>query len=60
MVSDYKPKPKVIDTIKKLIDTAENKSGERKPATNTIKKDSAALIQKKKKKITRPKNGNNT
>ena len=60
MVSDYKPKPKVIDTIKKGIDTAENKSGERKPATNTIKKDSAALIQKKKKKITRPKNGNNT
>ena len=60
MVSDYKPKPKVIDTIKKGIDTAENKSGDRKPVTNTIKKDSAALIQKKKKKITRPKNGNNT
>jgi penicillin-binding protein 2 len=60
MVSDYKPKPKVIDTINKVIDTAENKSGEGKPVTNTIKKDSAALIQKKKKKITRPKNGNNT
>ena len=60
MVSDYKPKPKVIDTIKKMIDTAENKSAQKKPVTNTIKKDSAALIQKKKKKITRPKNGNNT
>ena len=60
MVSDYKPKPKVIDTINKVIDTAENKSGEGKPVTNAIKKDSAALIQKKKKKITRPKNGNNT
>jgi penicillin-binding protein 2 len=60
MVSDYKPKPKVIDTIKKMIDTAENKSSQKKPVTNTIKKDSAALIQKKKKKITRPKNGNNT
>jgi penicillin-binding protein 2 len=60
MVSDYKPKPKVIDTIKKVIDTAENKSAQKKPVTNTIKKDSAALIQKKKKKITRPKNGNNT
>jgi penicillin-binding protein 2 len=60
MVSDYKHKPKVIDTIKKVIDTAENKSGQKKPVTNTIKKDSAALLQKKKKKITRPKNGNNT
>jgi penicillin-binding protein 2 len=60
MVSDYKPKPKVIDTIKKVIDTAENKSGQKKPVTNTIKKDSAALLQKKKKKITRPKNGNHT
>jgi penicillin-binding protein 2 len=60
MVSDYKPKLKGIDTINKVTDTAENKSAQKKPITNTIKKDSAALIQKKKKKITRPKNGNHT
>jgi len=43
-----------------LIETAEKKSGQKKPVTKTIKKDSAALLQKKKKKITRPKNGNHT
>ena len=60
MVSDYQPKPKVVDTIKKVMDTTTQKNGQKEPARNTIKKDSAALIQKKKKKITRPKNGNNT
>jgi penicillin-binding protein 2 len=60
MVSDYQPKPKVVDTITKVMDTASQKNGQKEPARKTIKKDSAALIQKKKKKITRPKNGNNT
>ena len=60
MDADYKPKPKVIDTIQKLTDTANQKNGPKDPVRSTIKKDSAALLQKKKKKITRPKNGNHT
>jgi penicillin-binding protein 2 len=60
MDADYKPKPKVIDTIQKVTDTANQKNGPKDPVRSTIKKDSAALLQKKKKKITRPKNGNHT
>jgi penicillin-binding protein 2 len=60
MDADYKPKPKVIDTIQKVSDTANQQRGPKEPVRSTIKKDSAALLQKKKKKITRPKNGNHT
>ena len=60
MVADYKPKPKLVDTNKKVVDTANQKNKQKGPLPITVKKDSAALLEKKKKKITRPKNGNNT
>jgi penicillin-binding protein 2 len=58
MVSEYKPKPKVQDTIKKVVDSATSKNEPSSPKRTNLKKDSAAILQKKKKKITRPKNVN--
>ncbi len=58
MVSEYKPKPKVQDTIKKVVDSATSKNEPTSPKHSSLKKDSAAILQKKKKKITRPKNVN--
>jgi penicillin-binding protein 2 len=58
MVSEYKPKPKVQDTIKKVVDSATSKNEPSSPKRANLKKDSAAILQKKKKKITRPKNVN--
>ena len=58
MVSEYKPKPKVQDTIKKVVDSATSKNEPTSPKRSSLKKDSAAILQKKKKKITRPKNVN--
>jgi penicillin-binding protein 2 len=58
MVADYKPKPKVQDTIQKVKDSATSKNEPAAPKRTNLKKDSAALLQKKKKKITRPKNVN--
>jgi penicillin-binding protein 2 len=58
MVADYKPKPKVQDTIQKVMDSATSKNEPAAPKRTNLKKDSAALLQKKKKKITRPKNVN--
>jgi len=58
MVADYKPKPKVQDTIQKVMDSATSKDEPAAPKRTNLKKDSAALLQKKKKKITRPKNVN--
>jgi penicillin-binding protein 2 len=62
MVSENVPKPqKAMDTIAKTIDTVSQKSNTVPPAIpNTIKKDSAAFIHKKKKKTITPKNVTNT
>jgi hypothetical protein len=60
MVADYKTNPKVVDTIKKALDTMDAKKGQKLPIQHSIKKDSAALLQKKKKKTIRPKNVNHT
>jgi penicillin-binding protein 2 len=63
MVSENTPKPqKPRDTIQKAVDSNLNKTSSIPPAKNPvlIKKDSAALINKKKKKHINPKNVNHT
>ncbi|MEN9702319.1 MAG: penicillin-binding protein 2 [Bacteroidota bacterium] len=63
MVSENTPKPqKPRDTIQKAVDSNLNKTSSVPPAKNPvlIKKDSAALINKKKKKHINPKNVNHT
>ena len=62
MVSENTPKPqKQLDTIQKNIDSISKKSTAVPPAIpNTVKKDSAAFINKKKKKTIIIKNVNNT
>jgi penicillin-binding protein 2 len=63
MVSENTPKPqKPRDTIQKAVDSNLNKTSSIPPAKNPalIKKDSAALINKKKKKNLKPKNVNHT
>ena len=64
MVSESNPKPqKQIDTIKKAIDSNINSTKSTTvppPIPNSIKKDSAAFLHKKKKKTITTKNVNNT
>ncbi len=63
MISENTPKQqKARDTIQKAVDSNLNKTNTIPPAKNPalIKKDSAALINKKKKKQLNPKNGNHT
>ena len=63
MVSENAPKPqKPRDTLQKAVDSNLNKTSSIPPSKNPalIKKDSAALINKKKKKNINPKNVNHT
>jgi penicillin-binding protein 2 len=61
MVSEYKPKPKVQDTINKIIDSTNKTKIPTEPIDNNIKaNDTAILIEKKKKKTLPPKNVKNT
>jgi hypothetical protein len=63
MISENTAKQKKArDTIQKAVDSNLNKTNTIPPAKNPalIKKDSAALINKKKKKQLNPKNGNHT
>jgi hypothetical protein len=63
MLSESTPKPqKPRDTIQKAVDSNLNKTSSIPPAKNPalLKKDSAALINKKKKKNIKPKNVNHT
>ena len=62
MVADYKPVPKKVapDTIRQQADTTKKSKGPKEPTKNKLSKDSAAIIQKKKKKNPKPKNVSNT
>jgi hypothetical protein len=62
MVADYKPVPKKVapDTIRKDADTTKKNKGPKEPSKNKVSKDSADIIQKKKKKNPKPKNVSNT
>ena len=50
------PKKVLPDTIRKDADTSKKNKGPKEPNKNKVSKDSAAIIQKKKKKNPKPKN----